>query len=133
MRSLAGNPVAPEFIKTSRADHRSADGPFFLDRLVGLKSQSVATKRGNLSSPLLSSPFLFPFPRKTKLIEREREGVNFYSTWLKIVVNSFLSSREISKHSFFFRSTYHFLFSSFEYRFEYRGWEFVEERRGMKF
>lgn len=30
MRSLAGSSVAPEFIKTSGADHRSADVPFSL-------------------------------------------------------------------------------------------------------
>lgn len=66
MRSLAGSPVAPEFIKTSGADHRSADLPFSLSlfhRTLGGKARAWCEpgKRGKLSS----------FLRKTKLIERE--------------------------------------------------------------
>lgn len=43
MRSLAGSPVAPEFIKTSGADHRSADLPFSLSlfhRTLGGKARA---------------------------------------------------------------------------------------------
>lgn len=101
MRSLAGSPVAPEFIKTSGADHRFR-GPSFLPLSfpshVGWKSQSVVRAWETWKALLVS---------QENEINREREQI-FTLFFSGETLFETLSSLNL------------FLFRSFSYR-SYRG------------